>query len=187
MYIDSVHLTEKPEQIPSLTTPRVLNFPNDYTRLKTEGWEVVRGADGVARIGTTMRGLPAGEYREVADRPLNPNGCAVPLRKPVLRLWVRYDLTRNSQEFRVQLKPQENLPLTKTIVRREDGGKSGLTRRIDISLEDMVGDLGLMVEFIVSTASAGSGPGVEIERVEVVDGPEQNPTKGLIRLTLMTY
>ena len=44
VYVDSVSVAEKPADQLSLTTPRVLDFPNDYTQLVTEGgmlWSVL--------------------------------------------------------------------------------------------------------------------------------------------------
>ncbi|MEE2787857.1 MAG: thrombospondin type 3 repeat-containing protein, partial [Myxococcota bacterium] len=176
-YLDSVLVAEVPADPPSLTTPRVLTFPNEATELVTEGWDVVVGADGVARLATTMRALPIGSYAKVRLGPFNLSGCAEPLVDPILRVWMRYDVAE-AQDIRLKIEPAEGGPQSSILVADDVVGQSDGRVRFDFDMSDFVGDLGLYLKFIVKTSGPNRGAGVEIERVEIVNGPNVEPILG---------
>ena len=90
---------------------------------------------------------------------------------------------RGSQAFRVDLKPQDHRERRVTLVSSRDGGSSGLTRRFDRPLNLVRGDRALNLEFVVETQTANRDPGVEIERIEIIDDPSAVPVEGPVEVT----
>ena len=176
IYVDSFMVRETPAGLPPSITPAEVSFPSDQMTTLTEGWDVVRDAFGVGRLVTTVGRLPANSVAKVRVGSFDLTG----LRNPMLRVWARYDLRRNSQSFGLWLKSPEHLDRFHHLIRRNEGGNSGQARRFDVPLNQVLGARELSVEFVVETESNDRNPGVEIERIMIIDNPRVNSVQAPI-------
>ena len=95
VFIDNFAVEETPRPPVPRLAPVSLEFPNEQTSYMTEGWDVVRGPDGVGRLVTTVNRLPAASIARAKIGPFDLSD----LRNPMLRVWTRYALREEARRF----------------------------------------------------------------------------------------
>ena len=155
--------------VPPSIAPAEVSFPGSDDNID-RGLGCGARCFGVGRLVTTVGRLPANSVAKVRVGSFDLTG----LRNPMLRVWARYDLRRNSQSFGLWLKSPEHLDRFHHLIRRNEGGNSGQARRFDVPLNQVLGARELSVEFVVETESNDRNPGVEIERIMIIYNPRNS-------------
>jgi len=170
LYIDTLRIEETPRVEVPQRLPVTITFPEGPVDLLTTGWSMTQHPGDATVLSTTSTVLPRYSQARARFGPFTLNA-----QSPLLRVWARYSLLRNQQEFSVIPVAALGVPQPTHLLRpRSVDVRNGDLELFEVDLSRYANDPYFFVDLELESEN-GAYPGVDIARVELVDAATLEP------------